>query len=121
MKNVNAAECREIIQNHPYVVIKFGNKWCKPCATLSRTIDALSDAFPNIRFLEIDTTEDLAYAKEFDVTNIPALFFAAHGSLVTKDDGTKKRLKGVVDSIQLREEFTRLQNILVDDNQGVKN
>ena len=119
MKKVNAAECREIIQNHPYVVLKFGATWCPPCKTMARQIDSMRDAYPNIRFLEIDTDDNPAYAAEFGFNALPSLFFAAHGSFLKNDDGTLKRIQGAVDASLLREEFTRLQNILVSENQQV--
>lgn len=119
MKKVNAAECREIIKNNPYVVVKFSMEGCGPCITLSKTINAMRDAFPNIRFLEIDAVADSEYAIEFDITTVPHLFFAAHGSFLKDGKGVFRRSIGAVNASILREEFTRLQNILVSDNQPV--
>jgi len=119
MQKVNAAECREIIQNHPYVVVKFSMEGCGPCIRLSKTINAMRDAFPNIRFLEIDAVADSEYAIEFVFKTVPHLFFAAHGSFLKDSRGVFRRLNGAVDASILREEFTRLQSILVSDNQHV--
>jgi hypothetical protein len=119
MKKVNAAECREIIKNNPYVVVKFSMEGCGPCITLSKTINAMHYAFPNIRFLEIDAVADSEYAIEFGFQTVPHLFFAAHGSFLKDSKGVFRRLKGAADASILREEFTRLQNILVSDNQPV--
>ncbi len=119
MKKVNAAECREIIKNNPYVVVKFSMEGCGPCIRLSKTINAMRDAFPNIRFLEIDAVADSEYAIEFGFKTVPHLFFAAHGSFLKDSKSVFRRLQGAVDASILREEFTRLQSILVSDNQPV--
>jgi thioredoxin 1 len=95
MKKVNAAEFREIAQNHPYVVVKFGANWCGPCRQLSPIIKLVEPSFPQIEFLEIDVDHELDLAVEFEVNGLPNIVFVSHGETLKDSNGEIKRLIGI--------------------------
>jgi thioredoxin 1 len=95
MKKVNAAEFREIAQNHPYVVVKFTANWCGPCRQLSPIIKLVEPNFPQIEFLEIDVDHELDLPVELEVKGLPNIVFFLHGETLKDSNGEIKRLIGV--------------------------
>ena len=95
MKKVNAAEFREIVQNHPYVVAKFAADWCGPCKLMAANIQLAESNFPRIEFLEIDVDYELDLAVEFEVKGLPNIVFVSHGETLKDSNGEIKRLIGV--------------------------
>ena len=95
MKKVNAAEFREISQNHPYVVVKFATDWCTYCKPMSQHIKLVEPNFPQIEFLEIDVDHELDLAVEFEVRGLPNIVFVSHGETLKDSNGEIKILKGV--------------------------
>lgn len=94
MKKVNAAEFREIAQNHPYVVVKFATDWCTHCKPMSQHIKLAEPDFPQIQFLEIDADHELDLAFEFAVRSVPNIVFVSHGEIVKDPNGEIKRIQG---------------------------
>ncbi len=105
MKKVNAAEFREIVQNHPYVVAKFAADWCGPCRQLTPIIKLVEPDFPQIEFLEIDVDHELDLAVEFGVRGLPNIVFISHGAIEKESNGKIKRLVGLQSPVELKKAF----------------
>jgi thioredoxin 1 len=95
MKKVNAAEFREIVQNHPYVVVKFAADWCGPCRQLSPIIKLVEPNFSQIEFLEIDIDYELDLSLELGAKSFPNIVFFSHGETLKDSNGEIKRLIGL--------------------------
>ncbi len=105
MKKVNAAEFREIVQNHPYVVVKFAADWCGPCIQLSANIKLVEPNFPQIDFLEIDIDHEPVLTAEFVVKSLPNIVFISHGAIAKESNGEIKRLIGLQSPNELKKAF----------------
>ncbi len=105
MKKVNAAEFREIVQNHPYVVVKFATDWCTHCKPMSQHIKLAEPDFPQIQFLEIDADHELDLAFEFGIKAAPTIVFVSHGAIEKESNGEIKRLVGKRSPDELKEAF----------------
>jgi len=108
MKKVNAAEFREIVQNHPYVVVKFGANWCGPCRQLSPIIELVEPNFPQIEFLDIDVDNELELSLELGAKSFPNIVFVSHGETLKNSNGEIKRLIGVQSVNELTKAFESL-------------
>lgn len=108
MKKVNAAEFREIVQNHPYVVVKFGAEWCGPCRQLSPIIKLVEPNFPQIEFLDIDIDNELELSRELGVKSFPNIVFISHGETLKDSKGEIKRLVGELSVNELTKAFESL-------------
>ena len=105
MKKVNAAEFREIVQNHPYVVAKFAADWCGPCRQLSPIIKLVEPNFSQIEFLEIDIDHELDLSLEFGAKSFPTIVFISHGAIEKESNGEIKRLVGLQSPYELKKAF----------------
>ena len=56
-------------------IIKFYADWCAPCKRLSPKIEAMSNDFPNINFLEVNVDESPELVKKFGVRGIPHIVY----------------------------------------------
>ncbi len=95
MKKVNATEFREIVQNHPYVVVKFAADWCGPCKLMAANIQLVQPNFSQIEFLEIDIDYELDLSLELGAKSFPNIVFFSHGETLKDSNGEIKRLIGV--------------------------
>jgi thioredoxin 1 len=100
MKKVNSETFRSIIQNHPFVVVKFEIPGCGPCMNVSKAITLLAPRFPHVEFLDIDAIFDFDLAAEMQVRAVPAIFFVVKGEFVKDNYG--KNLK-VIDAKRIEE------------------
>lgn len=66
----SAAEIDTALSNGP-VMVKFGADWCGPCRLQEPILRELATAYPEVSFLEVDTDDSPALAKEFFVRPIP--------------------------------------------------
>ena len=79
----SAVEIDAALANGP-VMAKFGADWCGPCRLQEPILKELSTAYPKVSFLEVDTDDSPALAKEFFVNGIPHMVI-----IVEKDSDGK--------------------------------
>ena len=81
----------QAISNNKRAIIKFGAPWCAPCKQINKILEELSS---EIAIIEIDVDEEDELVAEFDIRNIPTLFYYVDGQQVNKSVGSisKKEL-----------------------------
>ena len=61
------------------VLVDFYADWCGPCKMMTPLLDELSDVYPDITVLKVDTDNLKALSLKYDVTNIPTLDIYENG------------------------------------------
>lgn len=93
-KIINREELNSVINNGS-VCLKFGAEWCGPCSALTELIEENEGNYKDVNFIEIDVDEfdDEAIFDEYNIKNIPVLYFIKDGlinnktvGLISKDD-----------------------------------
>jgi len=74
------ATFKEMIQNHPLVVVDCWAPWCGPCRMVAPIIEELSrDYVGRILFGKLDVDENREVSIQYDIMSIPTLLLFKNG------------------------------------------
>jgi thioredoxin 1 len=86
------ATFKEMIQNHPLVVVDCWAPWCGPCRMVAPIIEELSrDYAGKILFGKLNVDENREVSKQYDIMSIPTLLVFKNGKLVETIIGAMPR------------------------------
>jgi thioredoxin 1 len=66
------------------VIVDFWNPWCGPCNMLNPVIKRLAENNADVTIGKLNTTENMAAARKFNIDAIPTILFFKDGNLVKK-------------------------------------
>jgi thioredoxin 1 len=82
---VTDATLKEIIENHPLVVVDCWAPWCGPCHMVAPVIDELSgDYAGRILFGKLNVDENPQVNMQYEIMSIPTLLVFKNGKLADK-------------------------------------
>jgi thioredoxin 1 len=70
---------KDLQLNSGIVLVDFYADWCGPCKMMTPLLDELSDVYPDITVLKVDTDNFKELSLKYDVTNIPTLDIYENG------------------------------------------
>jgi thioredoxin 1 len=86
------ATFKEMIQNHPLVVVDCWAPWCGPCRMVAPIIEELSrDYAGKISFGKLNVDENREVSMQYDIMSIPTLLVFKNGKLVDTIIGAMPR------------------------------
>lgn len=86
------ATFKEMIQNHPLVVVDCWAPWCGPCRMVAPIIEELSrDYAGKILFGKLNVDENREVSTQYDIMSIPTLLVFKKGKLVDTIIGAMPR------------------------------
>jgi len=89
---VTDATFKEIIQNHPLVVVDCWAPWCGPCQMVAPVIEEMArDYAGRILFGKLNVDENLEVAQQYQIMSIPTLLVFKNGKLVDRIVGAMPR------------------------------
>ena len=65
----------EAIKSEKLTIVDFWATWCPPCRLLKPLLHKIAGEHPEIQLLTIDTEENSDLPVEYEVTNLPTVFF----------------------------------------------
>lgn len=79
------AKFREMIQNHPLVVVDCWAPWCTPCHMVAPILEELAREYAGrISFGKLNVDENQSVALEYQIMSIPTLLVFKNGKLVDR-------------------------------------
>ena len=86
------ATFKEMIKNHPLVVVDCWAPWCGPCRMVAPIIEELSrDYAGKILFGKLNVDENREVGTQYDIMSIPTLLVFKNGKLVDTIIGAMSR------------------------------
>ena len=79
------AKFREMIQDHPLVVVDCWAPWCGPCQAVAPILDEMAREYAGkILFGKLNVDENQKIAMQYQVMSIPVLLVFKNGELVDR-------------------------------------
>jgi len=80
-------ELENTLQNNDIVLIDFWAEWCGPCKMFGPIFEDMSEKYPDIAFMKVNTEEEPQLAGAFGIQSIPTLAVFRENVLVFKQPG----------------------------------
>ncbi|NQT29524.1 MAG: thioredoxin [Candidatus Saganbacteria bacterium] len=89
-KEIKDAEFnKEVLQNQGVVFVDFWAPWCGPCLMMAPVYDRVAKKYPAIKFLKVNTTENMEQAGKLGVSGIPCIIIFKNGKEVERLVGVR--------------------------------
>ena len=89
---VSDATFKEMIQNHPLVVVDCWAPWCSPCYMVAPVIEEMArDYAGRILFGKLNVDENREVATQYQIMSIPTLLVFKNGKLADRIVGAMPR------------------------------
>ena len=66
------------------VLVDFWAAWCGPCMMMAPVYDKMAEKYPQIKFLKVNTSENMDNAGKLGVTGIPCIIIFKDGKEVER-------------------------------------
>jgi thioredoxin 1 len=90
-KQISEEKFQKIISSNELVVVDCFATWCGPCIGFKPVFEELSNTYPNVKFVSIDTDETRWIGQKYDIDSIPRFLFFKNSQLVYEHKGASAR------------------------------
>ena len=72
-------------------ILLFTAPWCEPCKAMKPALRALIEDYDNIKYEEIDVSENQAAARKYKVMGVPTIIVLVDGEVTGRATGSQTR------------------------------
>lgn len=88
----DASFATEVLNAQGLVVVDFWAEWCGPCRLIKPYIHELAVEYANkVKVASVDVDKNIEIARQYNIQNIPAVFFFKDGKIVQKIIGARSK------------------------------
>ena len=87
MEYVTAAQVAQLQAEGKKLLVQYTATWCNPCKMLTPRLSNLSNKYSDITFVKVDIEENMASARELNITTVPTVMIYNGTSLVNRSTG----------------------------------
>ncbi len=82
----------EVIKSEGLVVVDFWAAWCGPCRIIKPYLNDLANEYAGqVKVTSVDVDKNIDIARQYNIQNIPAVFFFKNGEIVQKVIGVRSK------------------------------
>jgi len=90
VKNIDSTNFDEEVLNfNGKVIVDLWAAWCAPCRMIAPVIEALSEEFPEVKFVKINVDDNQDTAAKYGVSSIPTILAFENGTMYKRSVGFK--------------------------------
>jgi len=76
---------KEVLTNNGITVVDFFANWCGPCRKLAPILEEVeTELNTKVKFVKIDTDENIEVAKKYQVSGLPTLMIFKNGEAIER-------------------------------------
>lgn len=73
------------------IIVDFSATWCGPCKKIAPRFEAISNQFPNVKFVHVDVDKLRDHADVQSVSGVPTFRFFKNGQLLDQFSGANEQ------------------------------
>ena len=81
MNQIHKNEFTKFLKEHPQAVVEFSSPGCSHCQMLKLTLEPLEEKYPETAFVNVDITEDMELAQQYEVRSVPVTLYLKNGEV----------------------------------------
>jgi thioredoxin 1 len=81
----------DVLESDVPVVVDFHAAWCGPCRMMSPIIAELAEERPDVRFVKLDTDDNVETAVRYGILSMPTLMVFRDGEPVLRLVGARRK------------------------------
>ncbi len=82
MEQLHTEQFDDVVNSDELTLVDFSATWCMPCRMLKPILERVSEKFENVKFYNLDISQDEEIAKRYRIFSVPTMVIFKSGAVV---------------------------------------